>query len=386
MKIAIYVAELDVRGGTHKQILKLANFLERQRHDVVLFTPVYHAAKTYTAFSDYTISTIRTTPAKSGHISSIKRIKRFICDLWDQFCLFRRSKHYPVVNVHDLNTTFYLLLHAFFSSAKLIWQINDIHPAFGVGCAKDAKKSRIAGLYRFFSRLAAQRVDLITVNVTKNAERVQQYLGVSAKVVYCGVDFLPPRKKHPPADQMIRLVSTGVIFRYRNYENLIKAANQFQSIYQKKVSIDIVGDMRNDPAYVSELYALSEKLSVKLKLHGSVSQKALETLYAQSTLFVFINIDQSWGLAVCEAASQGLPVILSSSVGVVELLSDSTGFLMVDPEKPDAIVKAIHDATYDHEQYVTLCESARKKVQSMSWDNMYSAVVERQILKLSGST
>lgn len=378
MKIAIYIADLDVQGGTHKQVLRLADFLVRQGHTVRLFTPVYHPEKTYPEFSDYDITSLRKNMV---NVNSSRL--RLLIDLWAQFVLFLKSRkdHYDIINMHDMNTTCYTLLNVFFGKSRLVWQINDIHLAFRMEDTEKCK-NKLAPLFLFFTSLAARRVDLITVNVTKNAERVVRYLGAEAKVVYCGVDPLPPRQHYPDNNSVIRIVSTGVVFSFRNYENVIKTASLLQSTYHKNVLVDIIGDMRYEPDYVRQLQGLAERCRAQVTFHGAVSQQRLESLYAQGTVFVFINLDQSWGLAVCEAASCGLPVIVSDSVGVVEIVRNQPGFVVVDPLDAKQIAQTIYDITQNQDKYVALCQSASTSVKNMSWDIMYSAVIEREFLAL----
>ena len=46
MKIAVLVNELNIRGGTHKQVLRLCEYLESQRIEFKIFTKYYDALQT----------------------------------------------------------------------------------------------------------------------------------------------------------------------------------------------------------------------------------------------------------------------------------------------------------------------------------------------------
>ena len=102
----------------------------------------------------------------------------------------------------------------------------------------------------------------------------------------------------------------------------------------------------------------------------------MNSYYKNAHAFAFLNVDQSWGLAVFEAASMGLPVILSSSVGAVELLSGKSGIEIVDPTSIDEISAAISTIVNDKNNYLKYCFEVTNAVRDMSWDKMYSENIE----------
>ena len=373
MKVAIYVSELNVRGGTHKQVLKLADYLTGRNHIVRIFTPVFSLPETYPGFSNHSIISIRK--------QQLIGLRKTLSTVFDQFFLFKKSIGYNVINIHDNKSSFFLLLHHFFSKAKIVWQINDLDPSFKVGNSKDYK-TKFAAFRQMLAKLAAVKADLITVNVSKNADRVRQHFGVNAKTIYCGVELLQARDVLPDVSKTLRIVTTGILFRYRNYETLIKAVESFKKNFGKDAIIDIIGDVKYDLEYAEELKWMATRLGVNITLHDSVDQITLENIYNKGSLFAFLNIDQSWGLAVFEAASKKLPIILSESVGAVELLGSSAGISIVDPMSPKDIAQVMWNVTKSKDIYKQQCIQARQSVQDMSWDKMYSSIIEQEFKKL----
>ena len=374
MKIAIYVADLDVQGGTHKQILKLAKYLDKKKHTVTIFTPCYTFEKTYPEFLSLNVVFLR--KRSNDHLYTAKIFGRLI----DQFRLFYLSKGYDIVNVHDNRTKLFILLHIFFRRANLVWQINDVETAFNVRKNSDISIFRrilYNPLNRFFARFVASRVHKCLVNVSKNKDRVFEYLNIEAEVIYCGVDFLTPRPIIPVISKEIRIVTTGILARYRNYESLIRAAAIINNNKKYQVKIVVIGDLRYDKLYLGELENLTSELNVNTYFSGAVSQNELRNFYENAHLFSFINIDQSWGLSVFEAASIGLPVILSKSVGAVELLQEKIGMFIVDPISINEIVQSILEIVKDQEYYNSICGNVSSVVKKMSWDEMYSKKVEK---------
>ena len=55
MKISLLINELNICGGTHKQLLRLSQYLLQQGHDVTIFTRYFDLDKTYPEFKDVKI-------------------------------------------------------------------------------------------------------------------------------------------------------------------------------------------------------------------------------------------------------------------------------------------------------------------------------------------
>lgn len=59
MKIAILVNELNIRGGTHKQVLRLCQYLKKCGEDVTIYTRVYSVNDTYPEFKEIKVVTVQ---------------------------------------------------------------------------------------------------------------------------------------------------------------------------------------------------------------------------------------------------------------------------------------------------------------------------------------
>ena len=96
-------------------------------------------------------------------------------------------------------------------------------------------------------------------------------------------------------------------------------------------------------------------------------------LFNRADAFAFVNIDQSWGLAVFEAMSGGIPTIVSNSVGATELLHDNVDSIIVDPLNVEQICNVIERLMTDRAYYERLSDSAYAVTKDYTWDHMYSS-------------
>lgn len=221
----------------------------------------------------------------------------------------------------------------------------------------------------------SQKVDAITVNVTKNQERVNQYLNKDALVFYCGVDVNDNFENHSPiCGDEIKLLSTGVFFPYRNYESLVEVVHVLrQKGYH--VSLDIIGSTQLDEEYSSKVQKMIDelKLSDCIKIWGQVDNETYNRLYNESNIFLFMNIDQSWGLTVFEAMSAGIPTLVSNSVGAIEALHNEDDSIILDPKNITGICNKIIQLYEDKNYYLHISENGKNVVKEFTWDNLYSS-------------
>ncbi len=86
----------------------------------------------------------------------------------------------------------------------------------------------------------------------------------------------------------------------------------------------------------------STPANLRLTFLGNIGYADLPNVYAESGIFAFPTLADSWGVVVNEALASALPVLGSvSSQAVEELVEDGRNGWLFDPDKPDAIYTAI---------------------------------------------
>lgn len=366
MKIAVVVNELNVRGGTHKQVLRLCQYLKKNNIDFILCTKIYDKNRTYREFQEFNIIALyynSTEWEKSHHKEDNKRLYQCIPDDID------------IINVHD-NQLNGFMFRAILNHKKIVWQINDLPPVFQVGVDHSYKKTIKDIIGKKIIKYIAKRAKKITVNVTKNKERVEQAMGVDAEVFYCGVDVNDRLIQHSYSDlkSVFNLLSMGVFIPYRNYEMLIETV-QLLKKSGYKLRLNIIGNTEFDPQYVEKIRNMIQKTKLEsyIKIWGQVDDEVYTTLFNEANAFAFVNIEQSWGLAVFEAMSAGLPTIVSNSVGAIELLHNNQDAIIVNPKNSREICDAIIRLISDEQYYNSISRNAANAVKSFTWDDLYSS-------------
>jgi glycosyltransferase involved in cell wall biosynthesis len=283
-----------------------------------------------------------------------------------------------IINIHDnRGLLFFFTALLLRRASSYVWQINDLHHSFGLGNSTNVPIRWYHPIARGMNKLMAHLVDSVTVNVSKNVERVRQNLGVNAELLYCGVDFPVKAENIPlPPTTPFRVLSTGVFFKFRNYERLVEAAAQAGEQLGQPLELTIVGDTRYAPEYAKQVRIIANSKRVHLSIKENLSDQELEDEIANCHVFVFVNIDQSWGLAVFETAARGRAVILSNSVGAAELLSNSKGVYLVDPISVYQITQALIAFMKSPQLCSEYGQAAAFAVSDMTWDKMYSSKLE----------
>lgn len=373
MKIAFLIYDINVCGGTHKQLLKLIEYTERQGTDFIIITKKLDFDKTYAGFSKYAnrikVYNYYDFPDIFRH-----RIIRRLIPAYNRWKLHKMLKGYGIVNIHDNG---FEDEYPFLKGKKVYWQINDLPGVFHVGVAASAQDSGWAQYMRNYILKYTREFKEITVNVSKNAERVKECLGRDSHVFYCGVEAVGIKRNIDESirrfkKRQVNLLSSGVFFPYRNYETQIKVVKMLvEKGYD--VKLNIIGDTSRGGEYPQKIQTLIDlnNLHDRITIEGQVDNERFAFLHQKADMFLFINIDQSWGLAVFEAMSCGLPVLVSKSVGATEILNDKENSIFVDPKDDYMISDEIERLINDEEYYRYISNKASKFHKNWTWDKAY---------------
>jgi phosphatidylinositol alpha-1,6-mannosyltransferase len=118
-------------------------------------------------------------------------------------------------------------------------------------------------------------------------------------------------------------------------------------------------------------------LNQQVKFMGFISDSKLPGIYAESDIFVMasrqipgrLDLIEGFGIAFLEASASGLPVIAGNSGGVSDAVRDGETGLLVNPDKPDDIARAIKRLLIDSDLARQYGKKGREWVETQkSWD------------------
>ena len=290
------------------------------------------------------------------------------------------------INVHDCG---FEILFPAFRGKKVVWQVNDLPYYFQIGASSNVKISWKGKMLKPYLVCCRRFVTDFCVNVSKNRDRIQKTYNRDAHVFYCGIEPINIERDIEETfdrfkERKIHILSSGVFFPYRNYETQIDVVDNL-----RKNGIDatlrIIGSTSLNKKYASKIQTMIDErnLSEHITICGLVDEDEFHRLHAESDIFIFINLDQSWGLAVFEAMSCGLPVVVSNSVGATEILTNNKNAIFVDPKDSDAIVATVQQLMGDENYYRRISDNAGRFHTQYTWDNAYCSKMLDLIKKVS---
>lgn len=378
MKIAMFVNNLEVSGGYQKLVIRLAQNLERLGHSVVVYTPKLDIKNCYP--KDINKIKVVSIEKEYSDLTPAETYKHLV-----------EKVRLPVdgLIIHDELSLLGVALLPEPLPKRIIWMLNNQLP-------EDLKKYKkeMAGVYRQTigttksklreAKKAHKRIQLINKGLRRtnlfvtydsfNKDLVNRILGREAQIVYAGADLEEFRKysktRNFEEKKIYTVLSVGVLFPHRRYEDLIKAMAILVK-KDKKVKAVIVGRQDLSPDYYKKLQALVAKLNLKkhIEFKNYVTDAEMIDLYKDSDVFAFINDGFTWGISVFEAVAAKLPVIITSNIGAVDLIENCKTGWVVSPQAPGEVAGAISAIIDDRVQAKKIADKAYTDITGIvSWD------------------
>jgi D-inositol-3-phosphate glycosyltransferase len=226
---------------------------------------------------------------------------------------------------------------------------------------------------RLFTRFADGAVSASKYN----ASQVKARYGIDPVVVYNGVDlarFTPDDKgdravlaRHGLAassPETPALLYAGRLVRWKGVEYLVKA---LPHISPPNTRLWIAGE----GPYRETLEKLAGELGVaeRVVFLGKVEQEELAALYRSCAMLVASSfVNETFGMALCEAMACGAPVVASRFGGFREVVVDRVTGLLARPQDPADLAAKINTLLGDPEVARRMGQAGRERVLNhFSW-------------------
>lgn len=133
-----------------------------------------------------------------------------------------------------------------------------------------------------------------------------------------------------------------------------------------------------DKGLLNENQKLIDDLGLKDKVHitGKVPNDQLYTYYHSHQVFLTTTSYESFGVALLEAASTGIPII-STSVGEIPYMwENSKSALLINNISSDEMADKIISLLDESNKQVLLADAAHKKSQDFVWEKLRNKWIE----------
>jgi glycosyltransferase involved in cell wall biosynthesis len=194
-----------------------------------------------------------------------------------------------------------------------------------------------AAIYKLAEHAAA-RWNTAVVCVSESEKRVALDAGIAdpecLHVIHNGVRDVPPEFRAAPACEPAGICSVARFEAPKDHPTLLVG---LAALRARPWSLDLIGD---GPAE-ARMRRLAERLGIAERVSFRGYQAEPEPVLASAQLFVLSTRSEAFPRSVLEAMRAGLPVIASNVGGVSEAVEHGRTGLLVPPQDPQALARAI---------------------------------------------
>jgi glycosyltransferase involved in cell wall biosynthesis len=216
-------------------------------------------------------------------------------------------------------------------------------------------------------RRALLAADVVVAQGASLGEWLRQ-LGVPGerlRIIHNGVHLsaegLAPLPREPS------ILAMGSLAQKKGFDILLRA---FSLIRERvpEARLTIAGD---GPERL-RLHELTSSLGMAdaVAFPGFVTGEAKTALFARTRVFVSSSRREPFGNANLEAMAAGRPIVATRVGGHVEMVEEEVSGLLVEPEDPEGLAKAILRLLEDEQRAEIMGRAARRQAETFSWDGM----------------
>jgi glycosyltransferase involved in cell wall biosynthesis len=269
------------------------------------------------------------------------------------------------------------ILHSFYATSYgLIGALSKFKPfVISVWGSDVFEFPRKSFLHRAILKFNLKKANFIQSTSKAMALEAKNYTYKEIKVIPFGIDtelFKPKQKK----DDTIVIGTIKWLEEIYGIKYLIEAFNIIVKKHSdKKLKLLIVGSGSKEEEYkqMVEDYHIEHLV----EFTGAVSSVETVKYHQQISIFVALSLQESFGVAILEAAACGVPAVVSNVGGLPEVVDNGkTGFVVKSKNSKQA-AGAISKLIMSPELYSEFSNNAREfVVKSYNWNNNIKQQIE----------
>jgi len=209
-------------------------------------------------------------------------------------------------------------------------------------------------------------------------------IGKDVRIVYTGIDVAGLRAVPEPPDLLGRyrirprqtlLLSVAAMVYDKGLDTLVSALARVPSDLRDSIHAMIVAREGPLKATLMELITRGG-LNGTVDIVGYIPYEDLVHLMRRADLFVLPSRAAVFDLALLEAAAVGAPIVTTAVGGNLEMF-DHDSALLIPPDDPESLAKAIADSLSDPVSRKSMAErGARRVEENFSLDRMMSTYLD----------
>jgi alpha-1,3-rhamnosyl/mannosyltransferase len=171
------------------------------------------------------------------------------------------------------------------------------------------------------------------------------------------------------------LLYVGALEAKKNVAALLRAFDELLRLRPELPHALVLAGGRGGQAFdVAQALAALGPARDRIQVLGHVPDDALLDLYARAGLFAYLSRYEGFGLPALEAMAAGVPTIVSDRASLPEVVGD--GALLVDPDDPPAVARAMLELLTGPDRVRALVERGRVRARAFSWPAAAARLVE----------
>ena len=277
-----------------------------------------------------------------------------------------RNEGYQILDTQNIQSKFWGSIAARFTNTALISTINSWY-------ANEHGKVSLKGkIYTMLELATNSSLDLyITVSENdrqallrssipnEKIELIYNAVNTQMQNVDRNVEKLH-RQFSVPSDSLI-CISVGRLVAIKGFDVLLQTAHLLEKS-SRNVHFLIVGDGESRESLAKQIEALG--LGKNVTLVGYQDRASVLALVKSSDIFIMPSRYEGTPIALLEAGSLGIPIIASNVGGIPELVQDQTDALLVPPDDPQALARAVTRLITDKKLAETLIINTGEKIRT----------------------
>jgi glycosyltransferase involved in cell wall biosynthesis len=248
----------------------------------------------------------------------------YATELWD--------KAPDVIHAHSVEAGYFGVKLAQKYHCPLVLTEHINHPSVLLRTLKDRQRFHYtmskANIVIAVSSL--QRDLLYQAGVRRRIEVIPNVIDTQFFSPFSGAQSAPP----------YRLIMVGNLIPRKGVQYLLEAVAELRRKGSLPVELDVIGkgELRG------ELESQSRSLGIEshVRFHGEKHQQDVRDLLRQSHIYVSPSITESFGVAIIEAMSVGLPVVVTRSGGPESYVSHNHG-VVIEPGSSAELARGIRE-------------------------------------------